>query len=156
MAVKSFKEFLMEQMENKNPRNIVKKHADKKGYTIGPVYHGSNKDFNIFKEYESAMGVFWFSEDRDKIEQGESGASSTKFIKPFYLKVKKVAGWDEYEKLGLGEIEDRGFDAIKLDDDYIMFNPESIKSADIVTYKDNGDMISLKQRFDSGSDDVRY
>jgi GNAT superfamily N-acetyltransferase len=40
-------------------------------------------------------------------------------------------------------------------DVYVTFNPSQIKSADPVTYDDNGNIIPLSQRFDSRSEDIR-
>ena len=82
----------------------------------------------IFDNKYSIQGVFWFSDNINKIKNGESGAVSNKFIIPVYLKISKLAGWDEYEKLYFDQIEKQGFDGIKLDDDYIVFNPNQIKS----------------------------
>ena len=41
-------------------------------------------------------------------------------------------------------------------DDYIAFFPEQIKSADPVTYDDNGNVIPLSERFNSANEDIRY
>jgi hypothetical protein len=108
------------------------------------VYHGTNKDFTEFDTQFAAQGVFWFSEDRAKIEKGESGAASSKNIIPVYLSAKKLAGWDEYNKLSLGEIENLGFDGIKLDDDYVIFEPNQIKSTENIG------------TFDPTTPDIRY
>jgi hypothetical protein len=91
------------------------------------AYHGSNVPIKRFNRKFSAQGVFWFSEDKDKILRGESGALSSKYIITVDLKVNKVAGWDEYKPLGLGQIEDMGFDSIKLDDNWVVFDPKNIK-----------------------------
>lgn len=91
-------------------------------------YHGSNKNIQTFNTKRSAQGVFWFTSDKNKILSGESGAAGTNSIIPVFISAKNIAGWDEYEKLGLGQIEDMGYDAIKLDDDYIVFDPRKIKS----------------------------
>jgi hypothetical protein len=45
-----------------------------------------------------------------------------------------MAGWDEYEKYGVGQLIEMGFDGIKLNDDYVVFEPNQIKSA----VKNNG------------------
>lgn len=92
------------------------------------LYHGSNDNIVSFNTKKSAQGVFWFSSDKDKILSGKSGAAGTSKIIPVFISANKIAGWDEYKKLGLGQIEDRGYDAIKLDDDYIVFNERKIKS----------------------------
>lgn len=38
----------------------------------------------------------------------------------------------------------------------IYFNPKNLKSADTVTYDDNGQIIPLSQRFNEETDDIRY
>ena len=40
--------------------------------------------------------------------------------------------------------------------EYIAFNPNQIKSADPVTYDDNGDVIPLSERFNPEKKDIRY
>lgn len=91
-------------------------------------YHGSNKNIAAFNGRKSAQGVFWFTSNKNKILSGESGAAGINKIIPVFISAAKIAGWDEYEKLGLGQIEDMGYDAIKLNDDFIVFNPRKIKS----------------------------
>jgi hypothetical protein len=39
---------------------------------------------------------------------------------------------------------------------YAVFNPEQIKSAELVTYDDNGNIIPLSERFNEGNEDIRY
>lgn len=41
-------------------------------------------------------------------------------------------------------------------DVYIAFNPNNVKSADPVTYNDNGDVLSLSERFNTKTSDIRY
>jgi hypothetical protein len=91
-------------------------------------YHGTSKSFSSFNRKFSAQGVFWFSSDKSAIESGEAGAQATNSIIPVFLSAKNLAGWVEYEKLGLGQIMDMGYDGIKLDDDYVIFEPYQIKS----------------------------
>jgi len=93
------------------------------------VYHGTAKPFTTFDKKFSAQGLFWFSSDKDKILRGESGAVSGKSLIPVFLSAKKLAGWDEYDKYTLGQLRDQGYDGIKLDDDYVVFEPSQIKSA---------------------------
>ena len=40
--------------------------------------------------------------------------------------------------------------------DYVAFNPNQIKSADPVTYDDNGNVIPLSERFNPEKEDIRY
>ena len=39
---------------------------------------------------------------------------------------------------------------------YVIRNSSQVKSADAVTYDDNGNVIPLSQRFDAGKEDIRY
>lgn len=41
-------------------------------------------------------------------------------------------------------------------DIYVIFNPNNAKSADAVTYDDNGNVIPLSQRFNMEKEDIRY
>lgn len=41
-------------------------------------------------------------------------------------------------------------------DEWVFFDPNQIKSADPVTYDDNGNVIPLSERFKSENDDIRY
>jgi hypothetical protein len=91
------------------------------------VYHGTNAHFNQFDLDYCAMGIIWFSSNKDTILSGESGACGTSFIKEAYLFIKNPAGWNEYEKYSLGELQQKGYDGIILDDDYVVFNPSQIK-----------------------------
>ena len=90
------------------------------------AYHGSNVPIKKFSRDYGAQGVMWFSEDKDKILRGESGACSSKWIMTVELSVDNSAGWDEYDKLSLMQIEDAGYDSISLDDDWVMFDPKRL------------------------------
>ena len=73
--------------------------------------------------------------------------------------------WEESKKVR-DAIQAAGFDAIKYKDDFpagattIVFtenlSSNQIKSADPVTYDDAGNMIPLSQRFNPGSNDIRF
>lgn len=41
-------------------------------------------------------------------------------------------------------------------DVYIAFNPNNVKSADAITYDNDGEVIPLSERFDGNEDDIRY
>jgi hypothetical protein len=90
-------------------------------------YHGTKERFSRFSTRYSAQGVLWFTSDKNKILAGESGAASSKEIIEVFIKADKIAGWAEYEKYGLGQIENMGYSAIKLDDDYVVFEPKNVK-----------------------------
>jgi hypothetical protein len=44
------------------------------------AYHGGDAPIRRFARSRSAQGVFWFSEDKDRILAGESWASSVKYL----------------------------------------------------------------------------
>jgi len=95
------------------------------------VYHGSNTPIKKFDKVFSAQGVFWFSEDKDKILRGDSGAVSSKYLITAEITVDKIAGWKEYDKYFLQELKQQGYDSIKLDDDWVVFDAKNIKVLDI-------------------------
>ena len=97
------------------------------------VYHGTDKKFSKINMKKGSQGVFWVTSDKSAIERGEVGAQKSGVIMEMYLKMENPAGWDEYEKLSLGQIEDRGFDGVILKDkdgsfNAIVFKPNQIKS----------------------------
>ena len=102
--------------------------ADKKRVIV--AHHGSSVPIRRFSPKYSAQGVFWFSEDKDKILRGESGAVSAKYLIKVHLRVNKTAGWDEYDRYSLDELENLGYDSIHLDDDWVIFDPARIKIVD--------------------------
>jgi hypothetical protein len=102
------------------------------GERIITAYHGSDVPISNFDR--DVTGVFWFSEDKDKIVSGDSGASVViKYIMKCNLTINKVAGWDEYERLMLDQIEAMGYDSIKLDDNWVIFDNKRIQVIDIIS-----------------------
>lgn len=101
------------------------------------AFHGTNDNFKVFNPKKGSQGVIWFTDNADTIKRGESGAVGTKNIMERYLTGKNFAGWDEYEKLGLGQIQDQGFDGIKLPQngytDYVLFDNKGIKTREELT-----------------------
>jgi len=97
------------------------------------VYHGTDKKFSKFSSKYSAMGgIIWFTTDKEAIERGEVGAAGSGYIKELYVSLKNPAGWKEYDKYGLGQLEDMGYDGAILPDDennYVgfVFNSNQIK-----------------------------
>jgi hypothetical protein len=102
------------------------------------AYHGSHVPIEKFDRNFSAQGVFWFSEEVNKIKSGSSGAVSSKYIIKVKLNVNNWAGWDEYEKLFLQELRDKGYDSIKLDDDWVVFDSDDIEILKIYERQEDG------------------
>lgn len=98
------------------------------------VYHGTDKPFTKVNMKKGAQGVFWVASDRAAIENGEVGASGTGTIMELYARIENPAGWKEYEKFSIGELQGRGYDGAILPDPdgtfvAIVFDPNQVKSA---------------------------
>ena len=94
------------------------------------AYHGSSVPIRRFDRKFSTQGVFWFSEDKEKILQGESGAESVAYLIKVRLRVNKTAGWTEYDKYSLDELHNLGYDSVHLDDDWVIFDEKRITIVD--------------------------
>lgn len=98
------------------------------------VYHGTTKAFDRVDPEKGAMGTFWFGSDKGAIERGESGAASAREVMPLYVRIEKPAGWAEYDKYSVGELEALGYDGVVLpekDGSFTGFvwKPTQVKSA---------------------------
>lgn len=77
---------------------------------------------------------------------------------------RDIAWWanrNGYDSVVFYDILDNGGRNININYDksadiYVIFNPNNAKSADTVTYDDNGQVIPLSERFDSEKKDIRY
>ena len=54
------------------------------------------------------------------------------------------------------EVNGTNYDSVIVDTETVVYSPEQIKSAEPVTYDDDGKVIPLSQRFDSTKTDIRY
>ena len=68
----------------------------------------------------------------------------------------------EYAQNFVDELTANGYDGMILHDtefggfSYVAFNSNQIKSADAITYDNNGEVIPLSERFNSNQEDIRY
>lgn len=139
---------------------------DEEGKLI-KVYHGTFADFTEFDSSKGRTnmdirGSFFSPWDIDAAGYGPN-------VRAFYLNITNPAPEAvAYKALNShkgenGAGEKARNDLIKMgyngvnnsNEEYIAFFPEQIKSADPVTYDDNGDVIPLSERF-SKSKDYRY
>lgn len=150
------------------------------GYNVGPVWHGSpNKGFTVFdrnrKPRPETIGRgFFFTSQEDfstyfhySPEQGQWDGESRKF----YLRGNFESLTENDATLGAANENDvlerakrRGFDGVLFEkpsvdfegqgENYVVFNPSQIKSADPVTYDEQGNVIPLSQRFNPQSDSI--
>jgi DNA polymerase III sliding clamp (beta) subunit (PCNA family)/ribosomal protein S18 acetylase RimI-like enzyme len=126
------------------------KAVDEKGEPL-IVYHQTQEKFNEFDIQKSYTHSFWFTSNLDNILRGETGATQRPdaevVVMEVYLSIQNMAGWDEYDKYGVGELISMGYDGIKLDDDYVVFEPTQIKSAtdNNGDYNPNNPKITMSQ-----------
>lgn len=90
------------------------------------AYHGGPVPIRKFSLDKVQMGL-WFSEDRDKILRGESGAADVKWLMRCELDPRRVAGRDEYEALMLDQLEAAGYDAVSLEGDWLVLDAGRVR-----------------------------
>lgn len=97
------------------------------------VYHGTNNQFDKFDFNRATQGIVWFTDSIDSIKKGEHGGQGSKYIMTRYITINNPAGWEEYEKYGLQQLEDMGYDGVILPQgdktDYFVFSNKSIRKA---------------------------
>ena len=97
------------------------------------AYHGTGIKFRRFNLKYSTQGIIWFSSDKQTILDGNAGAQGRGFIITAEVSIERPAGWDEYDKKGLGELRQAGYDGVVLKDsnesrfDCFVFSTKQIK-----------------------------
>jgi len=95
------------------------------------VYHGTNNQFDKFDFKQATQGIVWFTDSVDSIKKGEHGGMGSKYIMTRDIIINNPAGWEEYEKYGLQQLEDMGYDGVILPQgdktDYFVFSNKSIR-----------------------------
>tara|TARA_R110001583_G_C5588071_1_gene403511 strand:- start:58 stop:1275 length:1218 start_codon:yes stop_codon:yes gene_type:complete len=134
------------------------------------IYHGTDKDFDVFDVEQSSDGSIWFSDRKDKIESQEVGASGFGKIIERQIdenKINLAEGWsDEVEQLTTDQLIQSGYDGIKYSENgentYQIFNPKKLLD---VSYRlespseDNARLDDLTQTFPDdiySSNAIRY
>lgn len=108
------------------------------------VYHSSNKRFTKFDYELSYDGAIWFTENLQKLKDNEAGASGSGIIYKVFLNIRKIGDWDDYDE-GISYLLNEEFNGAKMDDDYIVFEPNQIKLAD-----------GTNTTFDANNPDIKY
>jgi hypothetical protein len=163
-------------------QRMVDEAAKAAGYNVGPVWHGTvQKPFTVFRsDHPSHFGSkqqaeyrvnFWMQEKSpDILATGNIDPDSrTPNYVTAFLKIKNPQrvtdqdnqdGWTDTA----GIAKKQGYDGLVYrndtegngDDSYVTFSPNQIKSADPVTYDNDGNVIPLSQRFNPESDSILY
>ena len=96
----------------------------------------------------------FFDAGDSRFKEGDAPSSANLLGERLGANSKLVSEWK-------GFLAEGGYDAIKTTSDdargvdqYVVFNPNQIKSADPVTYDSDGNVIPLSQRFDAGRDEI--
>lgn len=123
--------------------------VDKDGNPI-KVYHGTGSKFNKFNIKKTTQGIIWFTSDKEAIEKGEVGAQGKGYIMDLYASIQNPAGWKEYDKYYLNQLQQEGYDGAILPDKNghfvgFVFNPSQLKSA-----------TNNKGTYDINNPDLRY
>lgn len=128
------------------------------------VYHITDNDFNIFHSGNFA-GTIYFSDNKSAAKKAARGKNKTVNVflnvkKPVNTKDNPIPWYDAEDNIKVAKWKEEGYDGVYVRDEsgvsIAVFHPSQIKSADPVTYDDNGNVIPLSERFDSGKEDIRY
>lgn len=132
------------------------------------VYHGTEGEFTVFDRTRSRANMDIQGNFFSPWEDDAAGYGSN--VRKFYLNISnpasesigyktlyKFKGQNNAGVKAREELERLGYDGVNNEDEeYIAFNPNQIKSADPVTYDDDGNIIPLSARFNEESDDIRW
>jgi hypothetical protein len=162
-------------------QRMVDEAAKRAGYNIGPVYHGTfAKDF--FTEFDlQKLGTG--ADLQENYTEGYSGrgfyfdpvkANADQWAKfgawePEGRKARTIAAYLKFKNPIIHKFDSEGPKPTPKDGDgvisvsnegtpleYVAFSPSQIKSADPVTYDDQGNVIPLSKRFNPESPSILY
>ncbi len=157
----SKKEEFMESMKSSFTYRWNEKH-------INDMYDAweQSSERKEFKEFEAKISEEW-----EQMEIKRKGYVPN--VKNLYIKMEKPFIYDfkgegrdtESFAARMAKAKEEGYDGCiflnvadgaDIDDIYTVFTNTQLKSADAVTYDDNGNVVPLSQRFNEGSEDIRY
>jgi hypothetical protein len=95
------------------------------------VYHGTGSDFKEFNLENATQNIIWFTSDKSSVESHEVGAGGRGYVLHLFAKITNPAGWEEYDKFTLDELEQKGYDGAILSKhgfiDGFVFYPEQLR-----------------------------
>jgi hypothetical protein len=129
-------------------------HQLEMGEKLGGIYELYANLDNMYTV--DGKGAAWNQLRPEGLPKLERGA-----YKDVPYKTRDVADWareNGYNGVIFKNIRDNGaYGRTPAGDVYVFFKPElQVKSADPVTYDDNGNVIPLSERFNSNNNDIRY
>ena len=124
------KPFVFKNKRNKEVNKLLNEFAERYGQTF------DIKDYDGFVDFEKRTGTVL-----SRIVGG-NGETFTNFL--------QSKGYDGIEYVSFDYDTRTGIEC------YVVFDSQNIKSADPVTYDDNGNVIPLSERFKESKSDIRY
>lgn len=144
------------------PKSVVRDESGK----LLKVYHYTNNDFTVFDRGMARTGNemdgFFFAPDTESTrEYGERRIAAYLNITNLALDPVLDREFNDSGTLLREKLAAQGYDGVARTEngkiyEYMVFDSNQVKSADSVTYDDNGNVIPLSQRFDTGNEDIRY
>ena len=161
--------------DTETAQKMVDEAAKKAGYTYKGM-HGTDADFNKFDysyisdDNKLGLGFYFTNNEKLQFKYDYEKNAYLKFENPIFDNnpilddiLRREADLRESglsQKETLKKIQSEfGYDGIIAEYNrraLVAFNPEQIKSADAVTYDDNGNVIPLSERFNEKSKDIRH
>lgn len=159
----------------KTAQRMVDEAAKNAGYTYKGM-HGTSADFSTFDysyigdDNKLGLGFYFTNNENLQFEYDYKKTAYLKISNPIFdnnptlddilrrEEELREKGFSQEETLKAIQNE-FGYDGIVAEYNrkaLVAFNPEQIKSADPVTYDDDGNVIPLSERFNSESNDIRY
>ena len=155
--IKGFFDYLVENFDKEGLRDIVVKQGNHTA-TMGDVVdaiksvneaHAQGK----YAELIEQMSQYWMGAEGRVLEQQifrKIGFAIYPTLEPF---IQYNVGRKEFSEA----LRNAGYDGVVYNNqEYIAFEPNQIKSADVVTYDDAGNIIPLSERFNPEKEDIRY
>lgn len=149
-------------------QRMVDEAARRAGYNVGPVYHGTSSKFNTFSvvagprsKMVNDIPAIHFNTQLQNAQRAAEFVASMEGGAPrvisAYLKVDNpYSFWDgEASRTSDNDARHTKSQGTK-NEEWAVFDPNQIKSADPVTYDDAGGVIPLSERFNERSDDIRF
>ena len=126
---------------NAKLKQIIKEEVEALNENTYRVYHGTNQEFDKFDFKRATQGIIWFTDSLESIKNQTHGGQGNKYIMTRDIVINNPAGWAEYEKYGLQQLEDMGYDGVILPqgdkNDYFVFSNKSIKKPKDIIKEEN-------------------
>lgn len=180
ISEKTNREYLdaVESGDMEKAKQMVMEAAKASGYEVYGL-HGTRGEFTVFDKKrigsatdEGWLGrgfYFWDSSNRRYAEQYANGGKVMEVLlrveEPYLISQEEmdmlIEASDKHDVETLEEftenLKENWYDSVvDTDGEILVFEPNQIKSADAVTYDDNGNVIPLSERFNESNEDIRY